>query len=290
MKKTAGIMSIAAVVLACLEMIRELSCFSVVHYQIKTSKFKEHRKEQKIIFLSDLHNREYGKNNKRLIKAIKKEQPDLILVTGDMLIGKRGCSFAKAAAFMKRLPQVAPVYYANGNHEQRLHVYEDWYGDMYRDYKKELENAGVTFLVNESCERWWHGIPEKIYGIEVPMECYARRKAHRLQENELIDRVGKTEEENYNIVLAHNPADAEVYREWGADLILSGHLHGGIVRIPFLGGLIDPQAGLFPRYSGNCYQEGETTIVVSKGLGTHTVNIRLLNPAELIVLHVRGKG
>lgn len=280
----------ATAILICLEMIRELCCFRVVHYQIKTSKFKEGTKEQRIVFLSDLHNREYGKKNERLIQAIQKERPDLILVSGDMLIGKRGYSFAKAAAFMKRLPQIAPVYYANGNHEQRLHVYEDWYGDMYWDYKRELEEAGVVFLVNESRERRWKDFTEKIYGVEIPMECYARRNAYRIRQEDLIGKIGKAEREKYNILLAHHPADAAVYKRWGADLILSGHLHGGIVRLPFLGGVIDPQAGLFPRYSGSCYQEGETAIVVSKGLGTHTVNIRLFNPAELIVLHVRGKG
>ena len=86
--------------------------------------------------------------------------------------------------------------------------------------------------------------------------------------------------------MAHNPSYVKEYVEWGADLILCGHLHGGIVRIPGLTGLITPALEWFPKYSGDLYYEGDKVIVVSKGLGTHTINLRFLNPAEVVVLHV----
>ena len=90
----------------------------------------------------------------------------------------------------------------------------------------------------------------------------------------------------YQILLAHNPAYVPVYKEWGADLILSGHLHGGVMRIPGIGGVIGPDFTIFPKYSGDIYREGDATIVVSKGLGVHSIPVRLFNPAELIVLEM----
>ena len=104
-----------------------------------------------------------------------------------------------------------------------------------------------------------------------------------MEEEEIESRVGAADS-SYQILLAHNPAYVEAYRKWGADLILSGHLHGGIVRIPGIGGVIAPDLTLFPKYSGDIYRKEDATVVVSKGLGAHSVPIRLLNPAEMVVL------
>ncbi|MFR8545685.1 MAG: metallophosphoesterase, partial [[Clostridium] scindens] len=108
-----------------------------------------------------------------------------------------------------------------------------------------------------------------------------------MEEEEIESRVG-TADSSYQILLAHNPAYVAAYRKWGADLILSGHLHGGIVRIPGIGGVIAPDFTLFPKYSGDIYREEDATVVVSKGLGAHSVPIRLLNPAEMVVLVLNG--
>lgn len=101
--------------------------------------------------------------------------------------------------------------------------------------------------------------------------------------------IGASEKEHYKIVMAHNPVFADAYMKWGADLTLSGHLHGGLVRIPGLGGVISPQIKLFPKYSGELTSEGEQAVVVSKGLGMHTICFRFCNPAEMIVLQIGGK-
>lgn len=289
MLKTILIILAVAVCLMLLEIIRELSGFTVTHYNIATPKLKRTAKEKKVLFLSDLHNREYGSHNDRLVEAVKREHPDLILVTGDMLVGKPGRSFAVAAEFMKRLPEICPVYYSNGNHEQRMRIHPEKYGDAYVQYKKELEDAGVHFLVNESEALSWDGGKTVITGLEVPEECYLRGKRSPMTLEEAKKRIGNAEKDVYEILMVHQPDFMTVYKEWGADLILSGHLHGGIVRIPGIGGVISPQVGLFPRYSGSIYREGDTSIVVSKGLGTHTVNVRLFNPAEMIVLHINGQ-
>lgn len=278
-----------AATLVLLEILRELHGFKVRHYTITSPKLKAVTRERKIIFLSDLHNHEYGAGNERLVDAIKQQNPDMILITGDMLVGKRGGSWETAAEFVKQLPAICPVYYANGNHEQRMREHPEKYGDAYFLYKKELEALDVHFLINENITLSWDGNPVVITGMEVPESCYLRSGRTRLSLQEMERRVGKADRRDYQILMVHQPDFMDVYKKWGGDLILSGHLHGGIMRLPVLGGIISPQIGLFPKYSGDLYQEGDRSIVVSKGLGTHTVNIRLFNPAELIVLHIKGR-
>ena len=148
-----------------------------------------------------------------------------------------------------------------------------------------MEKDGVHFLENDSAEIILNGQTVTVTGLEIPMDCYARPARKELTAGEIQRRIGKVKKEKgYQILLAHNPLFMQRYMEWGADLVLSGHLHGGIVRIPWIGGVIAPSFQLFPKYSGGIYREGEQTVVVSRGLGTHTVNIRLFNPAEMVVL------
>lgn len=279
----------AAVVLAVAEIVRELHGFKVRHYTVTSPKLKRDMRERRLLFLSDLHNHKYGEHNEKLLDAVRRQKPDLILITGDMLVSRQGSQWEVAAEFVKQLPSICPVYYANGNHEQRMRENPEKYGTAYFSYKRELEACGVQFLINEKAVLSWDGNSVVITGLEVPDSCYFRKKRTRLGLREMERRVGKADEGSYQILLVHQPDFMSVYKAWGGDLILSGHLHGGIIRVPGLGGVISPQMGLFPKYSGSLYREEDTSIVVSKGLGTHTVNIRLFNPAELIVLHVRGE-
>ena len=159
------------------------------------------------------------------------------------------------------------------------------YDASYEEYKKQLQLAGVHFLENETV----HLDKLNLTGLEIPLTGYQRMKKGNVEFQEIVQRIGEKEGEEFQILLAHNPCYMDLYKAWGADLILSGHLHGGVARIPGVLGVITPGFQLFPKYSGDIYREGEQTIVVSKGLGTHTVNIRFLNPAELIVLHLQGK-
>lgn len=289
MRNLFAVIVIAAIVIL-LEVWRELHRFVVTEYQIESPKLGSDMSEKKIVFLSDLHNHEYGKNNCELVEKIRDAKPDLILVSGDMLVGKPAHSSERAATFMKQLPEIAPVYYANGNHEQRMRENQKKYGDEYWKYKEELDKAGIIVLENDVCRINWGEKKVAIYGLEIPIECYFRTKRYRLQGEDVATCLGEPDMGEYNILLAHHPEFAPLYKDWGADLILSGHLHGGIARIPGIGGVISPQAGLFPKYSGECRLEGNTSIVVSKGLGTHTINLRFWNPAEMIVLHIKGKN
>ena len=268
-----------------LEMNRELSNFQIVRYELKIPELKNNKK---VLFLSDLHNHVYGNENQELLQAICNEQPDIILIGGDMLVGKEGIPYETALSFVKKLPSVSPVYYASGNHEQRMKEQPERYDYSYIEYYEELKAAGIRFLENESANLLWDGKKIKITGLLIPLRCYTHFHKEKLEVSELIDRIGKKEADKYEILLAHNPSYMKQYLERGADLILSGHLHGGIVRIPGVAGAISPSFEIFPKYSGDLYHEGKTDIVVSKGLGTHTFNIRLFNPAELIVLELKG--
>lgn len=191
---------------------------------------------------------------------------------------------------MKSLAAKYPVYCGNGNHEQRMKEETDKYGEKYIEYKEQLVKTGVHLLENNSVLLDWEGQKVRISGLEIPLKYYRKFSGEKLSVKEIESCLGKANEKEFEILLAHNPVHAETYAKWGADLTLSGHLHGGMVRIPFGRGVITPQARLFPKYSGGMYKIGEKTIVVSKGLGVHTIPIRLFNEAEIIVLHIKGKG
>ncbi len=284
---TKWLILIGVIVLICIvEWIREIVTFKVTHYDIKSEKLNKLNHERKIVFLSDLHNNRYGKNNEKLLDAVKEQNPDLILVGGDMLVGKANIPSKVAEDFVSKLTEICPVYYANGNHEQRMKVYPETFGTTFQEYKDRLIKSGVTFVENENVDFNWDGCQVKVYGLEIPVEFYKKFRKQTLPVDVVREQIGETEPNCYNILLAHNPTYTKTYLEWGADLILSGHFHGGVVRIPKLGGIITPQWHMFPKYSGELTKENEKYVVVSKGLGAHTLKIRFLNPAEIVVLHI----
>lgn len=276
-------------VLGIAEWIREISTFKITHYDIISDKLNELKRERKILFLTDLHNNSYGKENVRLLKAVRSQNPDLILIGGDMLVGKAGKSTKIAEDFVGQLADICPVYYATGNHEQRMKLYPETYGVGFQEYKEALIKKRICFLENEHIDLLWDDCPVQIHGLEIPVEAYKKFRKTSLSFEQVAERIGQADSSKYQILLAHNPIFADTYMKWGADLILSGHLHGGLVRIPGLGAVITPQFRLFPKYSGELTVKDSTSIVVSKGLGTHTIKIRFLNPAEVIVLHIHGK-
>lgn len=278
---------IGVIICICIvEWMREIVTFKVTHYDIKSDKLNKLNHERKIVFLSDLHNNRYGKNNEKLFDAVKEQNPDLILVGGDMLVGKANIPSKVAEDFVSKLMEICPVYYANGNHEQRMRVYPETFGTAFQEYKDRLIKSGVTFVENENVDFNWDGCQVKIHGLEIPVKYYKKFCKQTLPVDVVREQIGEPELNCYNILLAHNPTYVSTYLEWGADLILSGHFHGGVVRIPKLGGIITPQWHMFPKYSGELTKENEKYVVVSKGLGAHTLKIRFLNPAEIVVLHI----
>lgn len=277
--------ALAALIMIVAEGRRELKFFRVRRYQLKVPKFEKLDSPKRVILLADLHNKVYGEKNEELLETIRREEPDLILTAGDMLVGKEKVFYKEAAQFMVRLPEIAPVYYSLGNHEQRLKEHPQKYGgDIFRQYKSALEQSGVHFLENESAVCMMDKLPVRVFGLELDMTTYEKFKKHKVTAGEISRLLGDAREDEYQILLAHNPAFFPAYKEWGAELTVSGHLHGGIIRIPGLGGVITPQFVLFPKYSGEMTVEGEQAIAVSRGLGTHTINLRFMNYAEVVVI------
>ena len=280
---------VGAFVLAMLESARECNCFKVTHYTMRfpknCQKNQNIKKEHCVIFLSDLHNHVYGKDNQILLERIRKETPGLILLGGDMLIGKKGVSPQPSLELIRQLPGIAPVYYAYGNHEQRMLERRWKYKNVMESYEEELQKAGVKFLKNRSEQVKLGETRLRISGLMLPMDSYEKFCHRKITGDDLESRLGSADSECLQILLAHNPAYVSAYKSWGADLILCGHLHGGVMRIPGWRGVITPQAFLFPRYSGEMSVEEDAVVVVSKGLGTHTVNLRLFNVPEIVALH-----
>lgn len=282
------------------EIWRELHSFTVTRYKVKSKKLNGIRQDVKIIFLSDLHNCVYGEKNSRLLQAVRREKPDLILIGGDMMVGKFGVPHDVALDFVRELPALCPVIYANGNHEQRRKSDPDLYGNIHRKYEQELIKNGVKFLENDSCTLKFSGKKLKICGLALGMETYAKFKKAHITSDTVTNFLGFTPAEarqsdfihpeyDFSILLAHNPSYADAYLGWGADLILSGHLHGGLVRIPGVGGIITPQGFLFPEYSGEMKCHGNQTVIVSRGLGSHTLNVRLFNIPEIVTVTLTGE-
>lgn len=281
---------IGFVLLLCVaEWIREIVTFRVTHYEICSKKLTGLSKEKKIIFLSDLHDCTYGKENERLLAAIRAQNPDAVLVGGDMLIGAHHVRMEHGLALIKALSKEFPVYCANGNHEQRMKLYPETFGNSYEEYKEAVLKSGATLLENEMAEIVLDKARIHIFGLEVPAMCYAKFQRTSLTVSEIEERIGKPGNA-YNLLLAHNPKYMPVYAKWGADIVLAGHYHGGVVRIPGIGGVISPQGRLFPPYSGEHKKIGMCDAIVSKGLGLHTMRIRFLNPAEMIVLHFSSQN
>lgn len=279
---------VAVFIVYCLiEMIRELRDFRVTKYRICSQKLNGIKREKKIIFLSDLHNRMYGEENERLLESIRNQHPDLILIGGDMLVRKDGNFYDKTVHFLAKLPGICPVYCANGNHEQKLKELPDKYEQSYEEYKKALTASGIHMLENASETVKLEEVPVKLSGLEIPLGAYARFGKKELSLKEITDRIGE-HGDDYQILLAHHPGYMKEYLTYGADLILGGHYHGCVVQLPWIGGVISTNFTLFPKYSGGIYQEGEQTAVVSRGLGTHSVPLRLWNWPELIVLELSG--
>ena len=261
-------------------MLYDTTRFTVQKLTLRDSRI---RKPCRAVVLSDLHNKQYGKNNELLLAKIRECEPDFILIAGDMITAKPGKSFEKTLEFLKKLSEICPICYGNGNHEQRLKLYPGTYGDMAEKLAKAFEEIGIAPLVNESTLLEGYGI--RVTGLEMDKRFYVRFRIPVMEDSYLRDTLGECKKEFYSVLLAHNPDYFPNYAAWGADLVLSGHVHGGIVRVPFWGkGVLSPNVRLFPRYDGGIFHKGESTMLVDRGLGEHTIPFRLFNPAELWVL------
>ncbi|MBR5248171.1 MAG: metallophosphoesterase [Lachnospiraceae bacterium] len=243
------------------------------------------KKPFRAVVLADLHNNQYGKDNEWLLEAIREQKPDAIWIAGDILTASRKTKYNRAIVLLKELAAQFPVYYANGNHEHRLKLYPQEYGDAAVKYEKELREIGIDRLVNGHVVLPEIGIA--IYGCEIDKYYYRRFHIGKMDDHYMEGLLGRVKKQQFTVLLAHNPDYFPQYAKWGADLVLSGHVHGGIIRIPFGKGVLSPAVRLFPKYDGGLFQEGDSTMILSRGLGIHTIPFRLFNPGEVHVVDLK---
>ena len=224
----------------------------------------------KIAQISDLHNAVFGEGNSKLLKILAGAEPDIIVITGD-LIDSRHTDTGAALSFVRAAAELAPVYYVTGNHELRMD-----FGSI----EPELEAAGAVLLRNRSVRIERGGEYIELAGIDDPSFLGADGSAESRAASEL-ERLSV--DGAYLVLLAHRPELIETYAEYGADLVLSGHAHGGQIRLPGLGGLYAPGQGFLPEYDAGLYSSGDTSLVVSRGLGNSLFPLRINNRPEVVL-------
>ncbi len=250
-------------------------------YNIYSDKFSCHFDNLRIAVLSDLHDTVHGKDNERLFDLIYNEKPNIVVIAGDLVTARNGRDYSPALKLLKRLADNWPVYYGFGNHEQRLK-------EESSDYLQKIKAIpGVTILDNESVNIEDYGI--RITGLSLPKKFYKKGKKISPGLADIKEAIDE-KIDLYTILIAHNPVFFETYAKWGAELVFSGHLHGGIVRLPLVGGVLSPQVSFFPKYDKGLFEKEQTSMIVSAGLGKHTIPIRLWNPAELLIIDLKNKN
>ncbi|MGI6006895.1 MAG: metallophosphoesterase [Ruminococcus sp.] len=263
--------------------------YVVKYYRVSSEKLKNSVKRIRLIFISDFHNTFFGEKMEDLERDIQKLQADLILIGGDIVIGKPGADMEQTEKLLSILPKNTPVYAANGNHEYRLKIYPKVYGSMYEQYRNLLDRYKVTLLENKSAWITVKGTSLEISGYELPRQYYDRFYRGDLPSWELCGTLKKKDENAFQILLAHHPKYFKTYLTWKPDLILSGHYHGGIIRLGGKHPVIGNDFTLFPRYGYGYFEEEGSAMIVSAGLGEHTLPLRLWNPRELVVADIKGK-
>lgn len=278
-----------------------------IHLKAYTVKSEKIRNPFRCVLISDLHNHDFGEHNSALLSMIESQKPDIILFAGDLVIGQSKYPLKTAVEFAKEIPKIAPVYFSNGNHETQLLRYEP---ESYWRLMGILQESGIRILNNSSETVSVNGNRVCISGLELGLRKYRKFRVHRISRRYLRERLGApASQDDFQILIAHNPEFGDCYYRWGADLIVSGHFHGGLVRSPFTGrNLLSPYGFFYPRFGyGQCIWKANGEVfrntsdrrpagddvpaggcmITSAGLGDHKPLLRLFDPYELVTIHVK---
>ena len=249
-------------------------------YTISSSKLPQSFDGYRIAHVSDLHNAEMGKDNEKLLTMLREANPDMIAITGD-LIDSRNTDIEVALQFIREAVKIAPCYYVTGNHEARVNEY----GEL----KAGMEAAGVTVLEDAKFEISIDGETIMLIGVNDPsyQTDYLFGDTKTVMNTKLEEL--HTEQDRFTILLSHRPELFETYVDHDLDLVLSGHAHGGQFRLPFIGGLVAPNQGLFPEYDAGIYAEGNTNMLVSRGVGNSILPFRINNRPEVILIELQAE-
>lgn len=278
-KKLKILLSCAAVLTAFTAwMIYGNTTVTVSNYEITSESLPECFSGFCIVQVSDLHNAVFGEDNNRLIRAVGKSEPDIIVITGDMVDSRR-TDYEIALDFAEKIVRLAPVYYVTGNHEGRLEQKEL---SEFEEFENGLTKRGVKVLHNEKIEISRGDDKISVIGLD------DATSSAQIEDTSLYDADRTLTGSEYTILLSHRPHYFEQYSASGVDLVFSGHAHGGQVRIPFIGGLYAPGQGFLPEYDAGIYTAEKATMVVSRGLGNSICPIRFNNPPELVVVTLKS--
>lgn len=236
----------------------------------------------KLLQISDIHHRELGRENCRIVQKARELQPDYMVITGD-LISRDMQDFSGTASFLRQLRSICPVYLCPGNHELDLSQ------GVWMELQKAIGASGCHLLLNETVvlSRNPGGTPLYLAGATLASNIYRdeNRGFRNLAEYTAADlEQALGQPQGCTILLAHNPFLLDTYAGWGADLVLCGHVHGGLVRLPLVGGVLSPERRFFPKYDKGWYQKGKTQMYVSGGLGKP----RFCNPPEINLLYLNS--
>ena len=246
-------------------------------YTISSDRLPDAFDGYRIAHVSDLHNAELGKDNEKLLDMLREAKPDIIAITGD-LIDSRNTDIDIALRFTKAAREIAPCYYVTGNHEARVSEYDE--------LKAGLIEQGVVVLEDATTEISLDGDTITLIGVNDP----SYQTDYLFSDSETVMN-GKLQEisdaENgFTVLLSHRPELFEIYSDNNMDLVLSGHAHGGQFRLPFIGGIVAPNQGFFPEYDAGLYTDGNTNILVSRGIGNSILPFRINNKPEVILIEL----
>lgn len=257
--------------------------FKTTTYTVKSPRIPNAFNQFTIAQVSDLDGHLYGERGIKLKEAIDQVKPDIVVLTGSLQSFKDKNAKALANSF-EEIAKTYPTYYIRGNAE----LYRDAKVQNQKDFYQALKDAGVIFAENESVPILRQGASITLSGL-VPDPSYyeADPKTTDLPVGQFLEKpAGK----DYRILLAHHPLYWEDYKKWGADLTLSGYVHGGGLRWLFVGGVFTPKGSLFPKYDRGLYTDKEKSMIVSAGMGRAGTPFRLFNPQELVVIQLESQN
>ena len=279
-KKTVLMVSVLVILCLGIWTLWGNNALEVNEYEIVSDRIPEAFTGFRIAQVSDLHNKDFGEGYGKLLNLLSQINPDIIVVTGD-LIDSRQTDLDVALEFAWQAGKIARVYYVSGNHEARVPEYED--------LKIGLVKAGVVMLENQKVQITKEGESITLMGIDDPsfQESYLFGDAEGVARQAISDL--QNESDGYTILLSHRPELFDTYVDSGVDLVFSGHAHGGQFRLPFVGGLVAPNQGLFPEYDAGQFTRENTTMIVSRGVGNSIIPVRFNNRPEIVVAQLKSQ-
>lgn len=260
----------------------------VTNYSISDEKVPQQFNNFKIVQLSDFHSKRYKDTTNIIINKIEKINPDIIVMTGDMINWDIE-NIDEIQSLIKSLIANYHIYYINGNHEE---LAERLKSNEYENFINDIKSLGVSVLKNNYIELIRDEESINLYEIDIPLdeETGLYITEEELDDNYINDTLAEVDKDKFNILLTHNPLFIEEYSDWGADLVLAGHMHGGIIRIPIIGiGVASPEKDYFPKYDAGEFKVGNTTMIVNRGIGTSSSGLRVFNKPEISGITLKSK-